>query len=142
MDPSSTQRFRRFTGVAAACWAAASIGFSLLTLWGPRHELTLPIHCSFSSGSVALVDWSTPEAREAGVARGDRLVEIDGRRVWAALRQGSAFLQPQVRNEYRIEKSDGGELLVSLLPAPASFDRRSGQTLIHLGLLVVALLYL
>ncbi|MEE2664642.1 MAG: ATP-binding protein [Myxococcota bacterium] len=141
MDPSSTQKFRRVTGVAAVCWAVAAIGFSLFAFWQPRHELTLPIRCSFTGGSQALVEWSTPEAREAGIERGDRLVEIDQRRVWSALRTGGEFLQPGVRNEYRVEKRDGRSLIVSLLPARAAFDWRYGQTLMHLGLLVVALLY-
>jgi len=141
MDPNSTQRFRRFTGVAAACWAVAAIGASLFAFWQPRYELTLPIHCSFIGASQALVEWSTPEAVEAGIERGDRLVAIDQQRVWTALRSGAEFLKPGVRNEYRVEKSDGSELVVSLLPAPASFDRRYGQTLMHLGLMLVALLY-
>jgi signal transduction histidine kinase len=142
MDPSSTQRFRRFTVLAAACWAALSICYSLFTLWQPRHDLTLPIHCNFAGGTRAIVQWTTAEAAAAGVERGDRLVEIDGSRVWPALRQGAAFLQSDLRNEYRIEKPDGRELLVALLPAPSSFDRRARETLAHLGLLLVALLYL
>ena len=141
MDPGSTLKLRRVTGVAAACWALLAIGLSLVALAKPREGLTLPVHCSLA-GSTAIVEWSTPEALAAGIQRGDRVVSVDGVAMHEVLRDGVGFLVRGEPNVYAVEKSDGRIVRASLVPAPGSFDRRPGQTLLHLALLGVAILYL
>jgi len=141
MDPGSTLRLRRVTGLAAACWALFAIGLSLLALAHPREQLTLPLHCSLA-GSTAIVEWSTPEALAAGVQRGDRVVSVDGVAMYTALRDGVGFLKRGVANQYVIEKHDGRMVRAELVPAPGNFDQRPGQILLHLALLGVAVLYL
>ncbi|MEZ4214912.1 MAG: ATP-binding protein [Myxococcota bacterium] len=141
MDPGSTLRLRRVTGLAAVAWAIAAIGYSVSILFVAPDDLALPLRCSVA-GTRALVEWSTPEAQNAGVQRGDRILSIDGIPMSSVLREGVGFLEPGSANRYAIEKPDGRVLVVDLAPAPASFHRRPGQTLLHVALLCVAALYL
>ena len=141
MEFSSTPRFRRWTGVAAASWALFSIVAAAFGLGRSTHELTFPFHCSYAGGAQVLVQWATPEASAAGVERGDRLLEVDGRRVWAALWPAASPLKPGRENAYLLEKSDGERFEVRLPPAAASLERPAGQLLLQAALLVVALLY-
>ena len=77
MNPASTLRLRRITGLLGAAWALLAIGLSVSALLSPRSDLALPVNCSFVAG-VAVVQWSGPNALAAGVARGDRIRSIDG----------------------------------------------------------------
>ena len=140
MDPVSTARFRRFTGIAAACWALLAIGLSVFTLLWPRSELTLPVHCSFVGGR-AVVQWMTEEGRAAGIEPGDRLQQIDGRPTLEVLRLGMD-LHRGVPNSYRFLKASGQIFDAALEPAPPSFDRRTSTILLHVGVLLVGIFYL
>ena len=126
MNPASTRRFRRLTGLAGAGWALLAIGLSVSALFAPRSTLTVPLNCSFVAG-VAVVESTTDEAREAGVDSGDQLLEIDGAPVMRVLRGGTDMLRSGVRNTYRIQKQDGKILTVSLAPAPREFSERQGD---------------
>jgi signal transduction histidine kinase len=142
MEATPTPSFRRWTGIAAASWALLSILAAALGLGRPAHDLTFPFHSSYSGGARVLVHWVSPEAAEAGVERGDRLLKVDGQRVWAALWPATSPLHEGRANDYLLEKTDGSRLRVSLPPAPSSFDRPAGQLLLQVALLLVASLYL
>jgi len=141
MDPGSTLRLRRITGLAAVAWAISSIILSASSLFVASDALTLPLRCSVA-GARVLVEWSTPEALAAGVQRGDRVASIDGVPMGTILRSGLDVLEPGRANRYAIEKSDGRVIVVDLSPAPASFARRPGQRIFHVALLAVAFVYL
>ena len=103
MNPASTRRFRRLTGLLGAGWALLAIGLSVSALFAPRSTLTLPLSCSFIGGT-ALVESTTDEASEAGVRSGDRLLAIDGRPVMRVLRGKEGRLVSGQRNVYRIQQ--------------------------------------
>ncbi len=140
MNPASTRRFRRLTGLAGACWALLAIGLSVSALFAPRSTLTVPLNCSFVAG-VAVVESMTDEARTAGVRSGDQLLEIDGAPVMRVLRGGADLLRSGGRNMYRVQKPDGEILTVSLSPAPREFSERPVDVLLHIALLMVSISY-
>jgi two-component system NtrC family sensor kinase len=142
MNPRSTLYLRRFTGLAAACWALLAIGLSFFGLFHLGDQLTLPLRCSLAGGGGAVVEWATPEGLAAGVERGDRVLAVDGVPMHRVLSAGPDRLLAGQTNVYRISKRDGRVLEVALQPAMSSFDRRATQTLIHIALLGVAVLYL
>ncbi len=141
MNPGSTLRFRRITGLTGAAWALLAIGLSVSALLFPREDLVLPVNCSLVAG-VAVVQWATPEALAAGVAPGDRLRAIDGSPLVDVIQAGPLQLRDGETNLYKFEKRDGRTLRVSLLPAPIEMVRRPTQLLLHAGLLLVSVLYL
>ena len=142
MNPQSTARLRRLTGLFTGLWAAAAILGAIVSLVWPSEELTLPVHCSFVGGR-AMVEWTTHEARAAGIEPGDRLVSVDGISIYDVLRMGSYALQEQVPNRYEFVKADGSTALAaSLLPAPANFDRKPSYAVVHLALLLVSAAFL
>ena len=141
MNPASTRRFRRLTGLLGAGWALLAMLFSVSALFAPRGTLTLPLNCSFVAGA-AVVESTTSEARDAGVRSGDRLLAIDGQPVLRVLRGGEGPLTPGQRNIYRIQKRDGGMRDVALLPVPREFSERPIDVWLHAGLLLVSISYL
>ena len=50
MNPGSTLRFRRITGLTGAAWALLAIGLSVSALLFPRDDLVLPVNCSLVAG--------------------------------------------------------------------------------------------
>ena len=66
MNPASTRRFRRLTGILGAGWALLAIGLSVSALFAPRGTLTLPLNCSYVSGA-AVIESMTEEAWGTGV---------------------------------------------------------------------------
>ena len=141
MNPATTRRFRRLTGLLAVGWALLAIGMSVSALFAPRSTLTLPVNCSFV-GASAMVEAATDQALEAGVRKGDRLLSIDGKPVTVMLRSSEGRLVAGHSNVYRIQKRNGEIRDVSLPPAPREFTERPVDTLIHLGLLFVSISYL
>ncbi len=117
MNPSSTQRFRRATALLAIAWAL----FALVL--GVRGQLAAARHASppFSYSGVAgraVVHAVTPAAAEAGLAAGDRLLEVDGAPVPEWIRDGRWDLELGVPDRYVVAKRDGRRLEVSLSPLP------------------------
>ena len=141
MDPVSTRRFRRLTGLLGVGWALLAIVLSLSALLAPRSKLTLPLNCSFIGGT-AVVESTTGEASGAGVRSGDLLLAIDGQPVMRVLRGGGDRLVSGQQNVYRIQKRDGETMEVALLPAPREFSERPFDVLLHAGLLLVSISYL
>jgi len=139
MNPVSTLRFRRFTALCGAAWALLAVALSVTALLAPARDLALPVNLSFVAGS-AVVHWATPEARRAGLSRGDRVLAIDGRPVLGGI--GGDLLQEGEPDVYRVEKRDGRVIEVALPPARVGAARRPVQMLLHAGLLAVAVLYL
>ncbi len=141
MNPETTRRFRRLTGLLAVGWALLAIGLSVSALFAPRSTLTLPINCSYI-GAAAVVESTTDQARDKGVEAGDRLIAIDGRPVSVVLRDVDARLVSGEENVYRIEKRNGEIRDVSLDAAPREFSERPYDVALHLGLLLVSISYL
>ena len=46
MDPATTRRFRRLTGLIGVGWALLAIGLSVSVLFSSRSTLTLAVNCS------------------------------------------------------------------------------------------------
>ena len=142
MNPASTARFRLMTGSIGAVWALFAIGLSTLALLLPREEPALPLDCSLVA-AVAIVQSMTDEARAGGIEEGDQLLAIDGVPVERLLRTGSWLpLEQGLSNRYLVQKRNGSTSTVNLLPAPPEFLRRPMDVLLHVGLLLVSLLYL
>ncbi len=141
MNPATTRRFRRVTGLLGVGWALLAIFLSVSALLAPRSTLTLALNCSFVGTSV-IVEGATDEAMQAGVREGDRLLSIDGVAVPLALRGAEHQLTIGERNVYQIQKRNGEIRQVALAPAPREFSERPTDVLIHLGLLLVSISYL
>ena len=140
MNPASTLRFRRLTGMLAAFWALLGIGLSFFALLHGDRGPVLPISSSILGG-VAVIYSVSPEAAEAGVRPGDRVVSIDGASALRTLRDARPRLDAQRTNEYEIQKRDGSRLHVSLRPVSAQRVMRPMDTLVHLALVLVSVLY-
>ena len=141
MNPATTRRFRRVTGLLGVSWALLAIFMSVSALLTPRNTLTLAVNCSFVGASV-IVEGATDEATKAGVREGDRLLAIDGIAVPLVLRGSEHQLTIGERNVYRIQKRNGEIRDIALEPAPREFSERPTDVLIHLGLLLVSISYL
>ena len=121
MNPRSTQRFRRATAFLAI--AVALFAF-VLGVRGQLKALSEPSPPFSYSGVAgrAVVHGVTPEAAEAGLASGDRLLAVDGMPVAEWVREGRWRLVPGVPNTYRVAKRDG--TLVDAVAAPIPPGRR------------------
>ena len=142
MNPASTLRFRRATGLVFAGWALLAVALSFFALLSPGRGPALPINISLLT-TTAVVRSATPEAQGAGVETGDRIRSIDGIPVLRALRNTGDLLSVGSTNLYAIDKLDGRHLEVELEPVPA--EEAVGTTtdsLLHLGTLLVAVFYL
>ncbi len=140
MNPASTLRVRRLTGVLAASWALLGIGLSFFALLHGGRGPVMPISSSFLGG-VAVIYSASPEAREVGVAEGDRIVAIDGVPVLRVMQEGMPRLDLGTPNLYEIEKRDGSRITAKLQPVPAQRLMKPTDTLIHLALVLVSVLY-
>ncbi len=141
MNPISTSRFRRITGVAAACWAVSTI---LITSWylSPASgRLMLPVKVALIGGS-AVVQSVTHEALTAGLERGDEIVAIDGSPALQVLRRGTSWLRAGETNRYRVERANTGALEFDLLPAPTTFFQHPLDVVLDVSLLAVSVFYL
>jgi signal transduction histidine kinase len=140
MNPASTLRVRRLTGMLAAFWALLAIGLSFFGLLSASQGPVLPITSSFLAG-VAVIHSTSSEAAAAGVRPGDRVVAIDGIPILSMIRDGLPELDLATANEYEIDKRDGTWIRVELHPVAAQRLMRPIDTLIHLALLLVSMLY-
>ncbi len=139
MTPTSTQRFRRFTGMLAVLWAVlgiVAVFFALLNDRGP----IMPISSSWL-GAAPMVYSASPAAVESGVAPGDRIVAIDGRPALEMLQSEMPTLSLGVANTYEIEKRDGSRIIVALSPVPVRGLLRPMDTLLHIALVIASLVY-
>jgi signal transduction histidine kinase len=141
MNPATTRRFRRLTGLVGVGWALLAIVLSVSALFAPRSTLTLPVNTSFV-GASAIVEGATDHAYAAGVRKGDRLLSIDGDPVAVVLRNAERRLVPGESNSYRIRKRNGEVRDVSLTPAPREFSEQPVDIAIHVALLLVSISYL
>ena len=139
MDRDRNRRTRQITGSAAAIWALIAIGLSVFSLISPRPGPQLPVRTSIIAG-VAVVHAMSDAAESAGVDEGDQLLSVDGvpaiQAIWAP------SLEAGVVDTYRLLKPDGSILTASLLPVQAGDVEKTGDVLLHLGLLLVSSLYL
>ncbi|MBW2272870.1 MAG: GAF domain-containing sensor histidine kinase [Deltaproteobacteria bacterium] len=141
MNPRSTQRFRRITGLAFASWALFAIGLSAFSLVLPRDGPVIPLNCSLIGGAT-LVQSATDEAYAKGVEVGDRLTAVDGVPVLRVMRRGWQYLDHEVPNIYEIEKRSGQILHLPLYPAPPDFAQRTEDVVLHVAILLVSVLYI
>ena len=140
MNPATTLRTRRITGGLAAFWAMFALGLSgfflIFTISG-----TLPPLITYMVGGDPVIQGVSAEAELAGVVPGDRIIAIDGVPLgqlgWEAL----AYLNPIDPIEYEIRKADGALLEVELSPVLQKSNWLSFDTLVHVALLLVSLLY-
>jgi len=141
MNPASTLRLRRLTGMLAAGWALLGIGLSLFALVASRDGPALPMGSAFVAG-VAVVHAASPEALEAGVEPGDRLRSVDGIPLIHLFQYSGQRFRMGVPNEYEIQKRDGSVLRVMLHPVPPNTFSRPMDVMLHLALVLVSVLYI
>ncbi|MAG30371.1 MAG: hypothetical protein CL908_05680 [Deltaproteobacteria bacterium] len=139
MDPEATRRTRQLTGTGAAMWALLAIGLSVFSLIAPRPGPQFPVRTSIIAG-VAVVHAMSESAQQAGIEEGDQLISVDG--VPAIQAIWESRLETGVVDTYRFRKPDGSVATVSLAPVLADDVEKTGDVLLHLGLLLVSSLYL
>ncbi|HEY8120807.1 MAG TPA: ATP-binding protein [Myxococcota bacterium] len=108
--------FERATGLAAVAWAVASL---VLVIYG---QATAPARAeppifTTSLGGLVIVSTVAPEAEAAGVARGQRVLAVDGVPVQEWYRQrGWERIVDGEPVHYRLEQAGGRIADVELLP--------------------------
>jgi signal transduction histidine kinase len=111
-------RFHRLTLWLALAWALFGL-FAFLRATLFHTGWTTPFHTS-NSGGRATITWATPEATEAGVQRGDRLIEIDGLHYLRWGREGHwRNLEEKRTDRYLFETREGRRYDVDLHPMQA-----------------------
>jgi signal transduction histidine kinase len=142
MNPTATVRLRRATAALALAWALVAFGFSAALCLQLHRNLGPPFRFEGLATDPWRISRVAPEARAAGVERGDRLLSIDG---WpidvAALRWGALF-RPDANNLYRIREPDGREVQVALAPRTVGDLFDAVDWTMALGLPLVGLFYL
>jgi len=142
MNPAATLRFRRLTSMLFAGWALLALASALYALVIPPQGPVLPFTSSFV-GRVPIVDIPSPEARAAGIEAGDRVLEVDGRRLLdLVLNSRGETLSPSTANVYTIEKTDGRRLTVALAAVSPEYTRNVGSLMLLLAVLLVSFFYL
>ncbi len=140
MNPISTTRFRRITGLVVACWAVWSIVIAAAAMFSSRHQAVMPM-LSAPMGRTILIQAVSPEASDL-VRPGDRLLSIDGVPMFAILRGQLVEFVEGRENLYKIQ-SQGGEVREVMLPAVARDDhRRALDLVLNTAMLIVSLVYL
>jgi signal transduction histidine kinase len=137
MERVTMRRTRQITGGLTAIWALIAIGLSVFALISPGSGPQLPVRTSLIGG-VAVVHAVGEAAADAGIREGDQLVSVDGRPALEAI--WDPRLEAGVAAAYRFRKPDGQ--LVSVELEPANDVEKTGDVLLHLGLLFVSSLYL
>ena len=140
MNPNATLRFRRATALLAVVWALlALVAAAAWRLDPPRLVPPLLV------GGLATHPWRvsavSPEAREAGVRPGDRLLAIDGEPVELAAGDTDRF-RPARANRYRIRHAGGGETELALRPVSPASLFPSSLTVLVTALPLIGLVYL
>jgi len=141
MSPAATLRLRRWTAVLAVGWALVSLLLYLLPMIVGAAAATPPVGPTVVGG-VAIVEWRSPAAAEAGIQVGDRLLSVDGvpTERWATrLPEGLHLGTPNV---YRVERRDGSVQEVAVAPQPAEASWRPGAMFFQAAMLIVGATYL
>jgi len=109
------RRLGRVTVWIALAWALFGL-FTFLRATLFHTGWTTPFHTSNAGGRVTIT-WAAPEAREAGVRPGDRLLSIDGIHYVRWGREGDwRRLAPDHANLYRFETRQGRRYEARLAP--------------------------
>ncbi len=141
MNPSATRQFRTGLAALAVAWAGLALALSLSGQLFDPPALHLPLRTSVLAGRVNVYR-PNQVAAEAGAARGDRLVAVDGVPALRWLRErGLQGLQQGVSNRYRLEKPDGRVLDLELQPEPTP-TLPTLATPLYVAQLAVGLAYL
>ncbi len=141
MNPISTSRFRRLTGLSAAAIAVATIVVTTVHLFPAANGLVFPVKVALLGGST-VVQVATPDATNAGVAPGDTVVSIDGVPMLMALRDPAKLLRAGRANAYTLIRGDSSKYEVILAPASTQFARDPLDIVFDISLLAVSLFYL
>jgi len=141
MNPVSTTRFRRLTGLFAVGFAAASVIATANHLLPTRDGSVFPIKMALLGGA-SVVQTATPQAFDAGVAIGDDALSIDGIPMLRVPRHPGNLLVVGQTNRYVFARHDGTTYAVDLHPAPAAFSRHPLDLVFDGSLLVVSVFYL
>jgi two-component system NtrC family sensor kinase len=142
MSPEAMRRMRRGTALAAVVWAGAALVLSIVGQFTAQGSLTPPVQTS-GSGGIVLVHWLTEEAKVAGAAEGDRVLEVDAVPIneWFR-RRGWRGLEAGVPVRYLLEKRSGTRREVALLPVPRSETSQRFFVPIYGASLLVGFAYL
>ena len=141
MNPSSTLRVRRAIALVFLLWGGVSVLLSF-SVFGERaaQQISFPF-VDTRLGSAAVVVAVSPAASET-LSRGEFLLEVDGVPYFEVLGRTDEFLVEGQPNRYRIANPDGVERVVELVPEPIAWGLPPMIKLAHLGLILVALIYL
>ncbi len=141
MNPVSTTRFRRLTGLFAVAFAALTVLVTASHIALPEDALVFPVKIALLGGS-SVVQTATPEALNAGVTVGDDVLSIDGLPILRVLRDPAGILVEGETNTFAFVRNDGSAYEVDLYPAPADFSRHPLDLLLDVSLLAVSVFYL
>ncbi|MDP6980793.1 MAG: ATP-binding protein [Myxococcota bacterium] len=141
MNPVSTSRFRRLTGLFAVAFAAVTVFATAIHLTPADGGLVLPVKIALLGGS-STVQTMTREAINAGVGVSDEVVSIDGTPMLRVLRRPEGLLVEGQTNRYVFERKDDSTYSVDLHPAPSAFSRHPLDLLLDASLLAVSVFYL
>ena len=140
MNPLSSRRFRRLTGLLAGGWAVLAIVAATFSLIEQLGEPVLPVDLAMITGR-AVVQSATPAAEAAGIRRGDHVLTIDGAPALSpssaqnAMRSGRPIL-------YEVRRQDGVVVETLLMPEFRQTPEDRRELLMCFGLLSVAVLYI
>ncbi len=141
MNPVSTSRFRRLTGLFAVTFAAITVFATAMHLTPAEGGVVLPVKIALLGGS-SNVQTATREAMNAGVAVGDKVFSIDGVPMLRVLREPEAVLRQGQTNTYLMQRKDRSKYEVDLHPAPAAFSQHPLDLVLDASLLAVSVFYL
>ena len=140
MNPVSTSRFRRLTGLSAVAVAAVTI-LTTASYLTPDDALVLPIKVALLGGS-AVVQNASAEALNSGVTVGDGAVSVDGVPMLRVLHDPLRFVRAGETSSYALIRDDGSRYTVDLHPAPSQFSRNPLDLVLDIALLGVSIVYL
>ncbi len=141
MNPVSTSRFRRLTGLFAVAFAAVTLFATVTHLPPTDGGLVLPVKIALLGGS-STVQTTTREAVNAGVTVGDEVISIDGTPMLRVLRRPEGVLVEGQTNRFVFERKDDSTYSVDLHPAPSAFSRHPLDLVLDGSLLAVSVFYL
>ncbi|MFT5441842.1 MAG: signal transduction histidine kinase [Myxococcota bacterium] len=141
MNPVSTLRFRRLTGLSAVTIAAVTILVTAVHLVPAEDGLVFPVKVALLGGST-VVQAATDEAIDAGVLLGDDAISVDGIPMLRVLRNSSSVLRSGETNRFGFLRDDGSAYELDLHPAPIEFSRHALDLVLDISLLAVSIFYL
>jgi signal transduction histidine kinase len=138
---ASTNWLRRGIAAAFVAWALLAIVLSLAALRAPADRLHHPFADS-RLGGTALVERVAPSLEGKGVARGDEIVAVNGEPYSRVMLRGSDWLRDGYPNTYEFRTASGEDVMLSMLPVSAEWSATPLIVLAHIGLVLVAAIYL